>query len=183
MRSDWQQTETPPLALETIRQRLRWRWLMVGLDGLSLLAVTALIVWSSTWISGPLEWIYWSFFVVVLIVGTIATVRWRWRALWRPDDSVTAVLEHARRDAQLRIQAGRLAIGLSVAVGLFVAAWIATAAWLAPMPFADFLGQRLASLAFAAVWCLLGGVAGGWISERGHRQALEVDRLEHDLRQ
>lgn len=181
MKADWQQTATPTLTVEAVRQRLRWRWLSFGLDGLGLIVAVAIIAWSTTWMSGLLEWIYWSFFLVVFAAAAAATIHWRLRALWRPDDSLEAVLDHARRDARLRQRAGRLAILLSIFIALFVAAWMAIAGWLDPAPTAEFLRQRVANLVFAALWCLLGASAGAWIREKGRRQSLEIERLDDEL--
>ncbi|MEN1728934.1 MAG: hypothetical protein AAGJ52_10900 [Pseudomonadota bacterium] len=183
MRADWQQTKTPPLSVEAVKRRLRWRWLFAGFDALALLFAGGIMIWAATIMSGLLEWIYWSFFFLMLLLAVVSTVQWRLRALWRSDDSIEAVIEHGYRDARLRQKAGKLTIWATLAIAVFVAIWMVVAGWLDPLPLSEFLGKRFYSLVFAAVWCLFAAAVGAWMRERGLRQQMELDHLERELRE
>ena len=181
MQKDWQQTETPRLSVEAIKRRLRWRWLHLGLDGVGLLLVAVILAWSLNKNSDVLGWVYWGFFFSAFVLATIVSIQMRLRALRRPDDSISAVMEHARRDANLRIQTGRLTIWMTLVIGTFVAIWMLIAGWQDPEPLSDFLGQRLSVLIFAVLWCAFAIAIGAWMRESGRRQHLELDHLDREL--
>lgn len=183
MKRSWQQTETPPLSVEAIKRRLRWRWLFFGLDVLGLLIVSVILVVSTNWIGDVMGWIFWGFFLATSVFATFISVYLRLRALNRPDNSIKAVFEHARRDASLRIQMGRLTVWMASLIAVFVSIWVMVAAWLAPPPMIDFLAQRLFSLIFATLWCTIAITAGAWLRESGRRQHLELDCLDRELRE
>ncbi|MEM1080747.1 MAG: hypothetical protein AAGH65_04115 [Pseudomonadota bacterium] len=181
MQADWQQTETPPVNVDALKRRLHWRWLHAGIDGLGLVIAWVVLGWATTFIAGVLEWVYWGFFFAMLVAATVSTVQMRRRSLWRSDDSIQSVIEHAQRDAALKVQAGRLTIWMTLAILIFVAAWMLVAGVLDAMPLMTFLGQRTGALGFAALWCLMAMAFGGWMRERGLRQQMEVDRLQREL--
>ncbi|MCH8479436.1 MAG: hypothetical protein LAT56_16060, partial [Wenzhouxiangella sp.] len=69
------------------------------LDAVALAGVGAFLIWSTTWMNGWMAWIYWGFFASVYVFGAFVSLRLHFQASGRVDDSVAAVLDHARRDA------------------------------------------------------------------------------------
>jgi len=184
LRADWQQvgpTSTP--SLDTLKKRLRRRWAMAALEFLALALVAGLLAWSLTWLSGAMEWIYWGFFAAVFVMAAIYSVRLRVQARWRVDESASAVLDHARRDARMRMRAGRMAFWMSALILVFVMIWMLIAAWLDPAPIGPFLRSRAGALVFAALWCGMGMAIGAFIREKGQRQLLELDCIESEFEQ
>lgn len=151
------------------------------LDTVGLLGVGALMVWSTTWMDGWMEWIYWGFFAVVYGVAAVASVRLQLQAMGRVDDSIAAVLDHARRDAWWYVLGGRLGFWLSAAVLVFIWLWMLAAGWMAEESISEFLGDRILVLVLATVWCILGLAVSAWFGERGRRRLLETERLAEEL--
>ena len=181
LRTDWQQTKIPSLSIDQVKKRLRRRRWFVLLDAVALVGVGALMVWSTTWMDGWMEWIYWSFFAVVYGVAAVASVRLQLQAMGRVDDSMAAVLDHARRDARWYVQGGRLGFWLSAAVLIFIWLWMLAAGWTAEESMAEFLAARTLVLVLATVWCVLGLAVSAWFCERGRLRHLETERLAEQL--
>jgi hypothetical protein len=181
LRADWQQTKAPSLSIEGVRKRLRRRRWLLLLDAVALVGVGVLMVWSTAWMDGWMTWLYWGFFAGVYVVGLIVSLRLHLQAIGRVDDSVAAVLDHARRDARWYIQGGRFGFRVSVAVLIFIWLWMPAAGWLAEGSITDFLGARTLVLVLATVWCTLGMAVSAWFGERGRRRLLETERLAEEL--
>ncbi len=181
LRADWQQTKTPSLSIDQVKKRLRRRRWLVLLDAVALVGVGALMAWSTTWMDGWMEWIYWGFFAVVYVVAAVASVRLQLQAMGRVDDSLAAVLDHARRDAWWYVQGGRFGFWLSAAVLVFIWLWMLAAGWMAEESVAEFLAVRTLVLVLATVWCVLGLAVSAWFCERGRLRLLETERLAEEL--
>ena len=182
LRTDWQQSETPSLSIDGVRKRLRRRRWLVLLDAIALVGVGALLIWSTAWMDGWMAWIYWGFFASVYVFGVFVSLRLHLQASGRVDDSVAAVLDHARRDAWWYVQGGRLGFWVSAAVLVFIFLWMLAAGWMAAVPLADFLKDRAIVLVLATLWCALGMAVSAWFAERGRRRLLETERLADELR-
>ncbi|GEM_PF-6832856 len=181
MQTDWQQAETPPVNVDAIKRRLRWRWLFTGIDVLGLFIIWGIMAWALTNMSSLLQWVYWSFFFVVCVIATFSTIQLRLRALWRTDDTISAVIDHARRDSELRIQSGRLTIWVTLSIAVFVFVWMLITGWFDALPLLEYLKLQFNALIFTLVWCGFIVVIGAWMRERGLRQQLELDRIEREL--
>lgn len=183
LRADWQQTKTPSLSIDQVRKRLRRRRWLVLLDALALVGVGVLMVWSTSWMNDWMAWIYWGFFAAVYLFGATVSVRLHLQAMGRVDDSLAAVLDHARRDAWWFVQGGRFGFWVSAVVLVFIWLWMLAAGWMAEVSISEFLGDRTLVLVLASMWCVLGMAVSAWFGERGRRRLLETERLAAELAQ
>jgi len=183
LRRDWQTTthDTPEVDLRALRRRLSRRWLLVALEVLVLVGGTLFLTVAALNMRGIMEWIYWSFFVVFFVGVAIAGVRLRLQALWRRDDSTSAILEHAWRDATVREQGGAFSLWLSPVVWAFVVAWLIAEAVLQGLTVAAFFEHNAVPLAFVTVWCLGGAIIGALLRDKGRRQRQDLHCLATEL--
>lgn len=183
LRRDWQEGATPPpeVSVKALRRRLSRQWWLVGFELLAFLACTVVVGWAATRMDGWLDWLYWLVFASVFVFTFLGTLKLRRRSLWRDDDSVRAVLDHARREARAREIGGAYSVRLVPLMWLFVFAWMVVVGLESPEPWHDYLLAQWELLAFATGWFAMGLLLGAWMREKGRRQLLELDRIVRDL--
>jgi hypothetical protein len=181
LRRDWQQRESPTVDVAGLQRRLSRNWVLALFEALVLLGVAALLTLTALDTRGWMGWIYWSFFALFFVVLTFYGVRLRMQAFRRRDDTTSAILDHAWRDAVVREAGGVMALWSAPVVWSFVIIWLIVDGWSNGMSLRTFIQEYWFPFAFVTVWCLLGAVTGAFMRERGRRRKGELQRLADEL--
>lgn len=182
-REDWKRGggNAPHVDLAMIERRLSRRWVLAAFEALLLGGVLTLLILSAKEMRGLMEWIYWSFFAAYFIGFGVFAVRIRLQALGRDGDSTHEILDHAWRDAKVRVVGGLAAILGAPAVWLFACIWFVADGLVEGQSLSAFISHRWIPFLFVTVVCAFGTVIGLLSRERGRRQCLQLRRLTDEL--
>lgn len=183
LKTEWQASnEIPPtVALSKLKNTLRFRWLSVFVELLSIAAIAMLLLYVAKDFQSTMQKIYFSFFVLVWLITTLLWIPLRLRTLWRNSDSTAAILDHAWRCNSGLELSGRIGVIVSLLILVFALGWFVAQGILAKQSLTHYLLQQKLSLLFLLLWCGGFTLFGLWQISRAKYQKLKLQKLRDSL--